>query len=256
MLARKRGTDRAVTWLAVWPQDVRALAATVEMAVLAAAGAAMIARYATDPALRFVAALLAALLVQQAFVTIMRRKIGPERSTLADALTLTRASAGGVLAAIAASGVHDRLGPAGWLACGAVVAGATVLDWVDGPLARRLGPTRLGGALDIEADSWVTLWSSAAAITLGGLPWWCALAPTLHYVRPILSLQRGGVPAGGDPWWGQATGVAQMALFIAALAPLDWPPRASALALAAVPISAAQLAAMIILIARMVRAKR
>jgi phosphatidylglycerophosphate synthase len=233
--------------------DVRVVAITVALCALAWAGAAMLVWYGATVALRFACALLAALLVQQAFVALLRRAIGPERSTPADAITLARASAGGVVSGIAAAGVHDRAGPAGWLACGAVVAGATVLDWVDGPLARRLGPTRLGGALDIEADSWVTLWSGMAAVTLGGLPWWCVLAPVLHYMRPALAIRRGGLPAGGDPWWGRVTGVAQMALFIAALAPITGPIRDSALAVLAPPISAAQLLVMLVLAARLAR---
>ncbi|HEY7780507.1 MAG TPA: CDP-alcohol phosphatidyltransferase family protein [Ktedonobacterales bacterium] len=241
---------------ATWPADIRAVAIGVALGVLVLASGAMLAWYGAVVALRFAAALLAALLVQQAFVTIMRRATGPERSTPADALTLTRASAGGVLAGIAASGVHDRVGLAGWLACGAVVAGATVLDWVDGPLARRLGPTNLGGALDIEADSWVTLWSGVAAVTLSGLPWWCVLAPMLHYARPALAIRRGGLPAGGDPWWGRVTGVAQMALFIAALAPVTGPIRDSALPVLAPPIGAAQLLVMLVLVARLASGHR
>ena len=95
-------------------------------------------------------------------------KIGPEQSSLADTLTLSRAATGAVLAGLVASGIRDRKGIAGWIGWLMPLFGVT--DWLDGPLARRAGPTCLGGVLDIEADSWLTLWSAAGAVAWGNIP--------------------------------------------------------------------------------------
>jgi phosphatidylglycerophosphate synthase len=197
--------------------------------------------------------LLAALGGQYVFVAALRHKIGPERSSLADALTLGRASVGAVLAGLVMAGFHDREGMAGWFAWSAGLFAASALDWCDGPLARRLGPTRLGGAMDIEADSWLTLWLAAGAVAWGDLPWWCLLAPVAHYGRPLIALRRGELPSGHDPWWGLITGAAQMLLIMAALAPVHGALRDVALAWAAPLISGAQLLVMLILVYRRAR---
>jgi len=199
-------------------------------------------------ALAYAAGLVAALAAQQLFLAAMRRRIGPERSTPADWLTLGRAAVGAALAALVLAGFRERLGMVGWLACAMALFGATALDWLDGPLARRLGPTRLGGVLDIEADSWLTLWCAAGAVAWCGLPWWLLLAPTVRYLHPARALLRGGLPAGGGPWWSRVTGVAQMALLFGALLPVEFPGRAMLLTLAAIPISGGQLVTMIALL--------
>ena len=102
---------------------------------------------------------------------------------------------------VVVSGVRDRTGPAGWVAVLATLCGATLSDWLDGPLARHYGPTRLGAVLDIEADSWLTMWAAAAAVAWGELPHWCLLAPLLHYAHAARALWRGTLPRGGGPWW-------------------------------------------------------
>ena len=56
------------------------------------------------------------------------------------------------------------------------------------------------------------------------------------------------MPAGGGPWWGRVTGVAQMGLLLVALAPVEFAGRTAALTIAAVPVSAAQFAIMIALL--------
>lgn len=75
--------------------------------------------------------------------------------------------------------------------------------------------------LDIEADSWLTLSSSALAVAAGGLPAYVVAPPLLRYVR--LAALRRFVPyrrlVSGDPLWTRHVGMAQMMLFIAALAP-------------------------------------
>lgn len=233
--------------------DVRWVALTVAVCTAVVTGAGMAWWYGGASALWYLLGLLAALSAQYVFVAAMRHKIGPERSSLADALTLARASIGAVLAGLVVAGIHDREGLAGWFAWSAGLLAISVLDWCDGPLARRLGPTRLGGAMDIEADSWLTLWLAAGAVAWGDLPWWCLLAPVAHYGRPLIALRRGALPSGHDPWWGLITGVAQMLLIMAALAPVHGALRDEALKWAALPVSGAQLLVMLILVLRRAR---
>lgn len=121
-------------------------------------------------AMQFVAGAMAATMAQCLFHAVVRRRIGPERSSLADALTIGRGLCGAFLAGLLAAGLRDRAGRAGRYAFLATLMGTTASDWLDGPLARHWGPTRLGAALDIEADSWLTLWAAAAAVRWGGLP--------------------------------------------------------------------------------------
>jgi phosphatidylglycerophosphate synthase len=218
------------------------LGAAVPVALVLALG------YGASAGVRGALGMLAALVAQDRFTRWLRQRVGPEQASLADALTFSRAAAGMVLAGVIASGVRDRPGAAGWIGWLVMVVGATACDWLDGPLARRLGPTRTGGALDIEADSWVTLWSMAAAVTWGGLPWWVLVAPLLRYAHPLLDVLAGGLPTGGGPWWGRVTGVAQMALCFAALAPVQSAARDTAVAVAAAPVAVAQCAAMLVML--------
>lgn len=197
---------------------------------------------------RFLLGLVVVLGAEHIFVAAMIRRIGPEKHSLADIITLSRGVSAALLAAIVISGTTDRAGPSGWLAWLLVLYAATVSDWVDGPLARRAGPTLLGGVLDIEFDSWLTLWSGIAAVAWGGLPWLVFLPPLLHYIQLVLALRQGALPAGGGPWWSRVTGVAQMALFILALAPFSWPIRGTVLGVIAWPISLAQLTVMLALL--------
>jgi phosphatidylglycerophosphate synthase len=202
--------------------------------------------YGPTPAIRYLIGLTLALIVQRVFVAFLRERTGPERASAADTLTLLRATIGGMLAGLAASGVHDRLGLAGVLAFGAALLGATALDWLDGPLARRAGATRLGAALDIEADSWLTLWCAAGAVAWGGLPWIVLVPPLAHYLHPALALRRGELPAGGGPWWARATGAAQMALLLGALAPISAPWRDTLLLTVVWPVALLQLATLLL----------
>jgi phosphatidylglycerophosphate synthase len=185
---------------------------------------------------------------QAIFLAAMVHRIGREQNTLADLLTLGRMTAGTLLLALVAAGLHDRTGQTGIMALLVMLIAASALDWLDGPLARRLRATRLGAVLDIEADSWLTLWASAAAVAWGGLPWLCLLPPIVRYAHPLRSLRAGGLPRGGGPGWSRVTGVAQMILFALALLPLQGQFRDLALTLIAYPISLAQLATMIVLL--------
>ena len=187
---------------------------------------------------------------QRAFLSAMMRKSGQEHISLADVLTLSRAGIGAVLAGLVTSGIRDRKGSAGWIGWLILLSGVT--DWVDGRLARWMGPTQLGGALDIEADSWFTLWSAAGAVAWGNLPGWCLLPPIIRYLDPLISLQRGELPRGGGPWWSRLAGASQTGLFFIALAPFGGRWRNRFLTIAALPVSAGQCIALLVLLARKV----
>jgi phosphatidylglycerophosphate synthase len=204
--------------------------------------------YGLRSTIRYLAGLMMALAAQRTFLSAMIRKIGPEQSSLADTLTLSRAATGAVLAGLVTSGIRDRKGIAGKIGWLMPLLGVT--DWLDGSLARQAGPTRLGGVLDIEADSWLTLWSAAGAVAWGELPGWCLLPPIIHYLEPLLALKHGKLPQGGGPWWYRIVGASQMGLLILALAPIDWHRRKQILAAASLPVSCGQCAAIVVLLAR------
>ena len=142
-----------------------------------------------------------------------------------NALTLTRAGAAAMACGTAFSGWGRR----GTLV--ALLLGCTVCDWLDGPLARRLGPTRLGAVLDLEADSWLTLWGAAAAVRVGGVPAVSLLPPALRY-----PLSAGSRP--GTRPWQRAAGVAQMVVIATGLTARRRPPRTLAVAAAGLQLAA------------------
>jgi phosphatidylglycerophosphate synthase len=240
-----RTMDKSVSFTNVW-----LLEATAELVVggagLATIGAAY-GRRRIPPAL---AGLAAALVLQRAFLWACQRRIGPERASTADLITLSRGASGALLVGLLAARLRDRTGPAGWLAWAATLWAATLGDWLDGPLARRRGPTRLGAALDIEADSWVTLWSAAYAVFGRALPSWCLLAPVARYLHPLLDARAGRLPRGGGPWWARVTGAAQMGMVLLALAPTRRSWRRRLLRTITGPISIGQLVVQLTLLAR------
>jgi len=139
-----------------------------------------------------------------------------------DAMTLSRGAAAALLLGVHASGVRCRTGFAGWLGWASLVYGSIVCDWLDGPLARRLGATSpLGALLDLEGDSWLTLVTASSAVTWGGLPGYCIVAPLARYALLIVAMRR--IPYErvyvDEPAWARPLGIAQMSLFTAALAP-------------------------------------
>jgi phosphatidylglycerophosphate synthase len=157
------------------------------------------------------------------FTAVAARRLGGPVLTAPNLLTLSRAGAAAMACGTAFSGAGRRS------TLVALLLGCTVCDWLDGPLARRRGPTRLGAVLDLEADSWLTLWAAVAAYRLGGLPAIGLLAPALRY--PLI--------AGGSvrhrPWH-RAAGVAQMTVILWALA--RRPPRVLVDAVAAGQLAA------------------
>ena len=120
----------------------------------------------------------------------------------------------------------------------AVLLLGVVTDWLDGPLARRAGPTLRGARFDLEADSLLTLGAAVSAARAGASRA-SLIAPVLRYAvaaRAKRPLDADGVR------WDRVTGVAQMAVFGAALAP--GPLRG--LRILALPVSAARCAALLV----------
>jgi phosphatidylglycerophosphate synthase len=138
------------------------------------------------------------------FTAVAQRRLGGSLLTPANALTLSRAGAAAVVAARPGS-------RAGWAA---LVMGATLTDWLDGPLARSRGATPLGAVLDLEADSWLTLWSAVAAYRCRSLPAWSLLPPTFRYLMRLVRRR----PPRHEPWR-RAAGTAQMLVLAGALSP-------------------------------------
>jgi phosphatidylglycerophosphate synthase len=203
--------------------------------------------YGLRKTIRYMLGLTLVLMTQRAFIYSLILVIGTEQSSLADALTLNRGANAAVLAGLVTSGIRERKSIAGWI--GWLIPLLGVSDWLDGYLARRVGPTRLGGVLDIEVDSWLTLWAAIGAVAWDELPGWCLLPPLMHYLEPLLAFKQGKLPHGGGPWWYRLAGVSQMGLLIVALAPFDWRHRNKFLTTVSVPISIAQCAAILVRLA-------
>ena len=199
--------------------------------------------------LRFVIYLALACLLWVVLLAALRRRIGPEPNRWATILTLSRLVTGCALAAFVLAGARDRLQPAAIVLWALVVLTATVSDWLDGTLGRREGSTLFASSLDIESDSWLTLWSAVAAILLGGLPWICLLPPVVRYIHPLLALRAGTVPVGGGPLWSRVTGMTQMAVLMAAFAPVTGLVRDTIFGVIIWPVSLAQLVTMLALLA-------
>ncbi|HEX5157218.1 MAG TPA: CDP-alcohol phosphatidyltransferase family protein [Ktedonobacterales bacterium] len=205
--------------------------------------------FGDEVALRFAAYLVIACLLWTLLLAALRRRAGPEPNRWATLLTLSRLVTGCALAAFVLSGARDRMQTAAIVMWILVVLTATLSDWFDGALGRREGPTRFASSLDIESDSWLTLWSAMAAILLGGLPWICLLPPVVRYIHPLLALRAGKLPVGGGPWWSRVTGMTQMAVLMAGFAPIAGPARDAILGIIIWPVSLAQLATMLALLA-------
>jgi phosphatidylglycerophosphate synthase len=225
------------------------IATGIELAVLALGALCLILAGQTASAwLSYICGALAGTLALHLLVGAVRHRVGRESITVADALTRGRFAVGTMLVALAIAGFSARVTVGGGIAWGIALLAATLMDWLDGPIARRIGPTRLGAAIDIEADSWLTLSTAVAAVVWGGLPWWVLAPPLVRYIHPVRAWLSGDLPAGGGPWWARMTGVAQMALLLAALAPAEGDARDAVLSAAAYPIVGAQLIALLALL--------
>lgn len=160
--------------------------------------------------LKSAAVVIASLAVPAGFVFAARSRTDEPLWTAPNTLTMFRLAAATGLAAAA---VNRRRSIDSWIA---LLVGCTLTDWLDGPLARLTKPTRLGALLDIEADSWLTLWAAAAAWRARALPVWCLVAPTLRYpIRLVFARNRRMSSAA----WQQAAGTLQMTVLCGALSP-------------------------------------
>lgn len=132
---------------------------------------------------------------------------------VANLVTLSRACTASWLCGYATSPRPGALRTATWMM---LLWATTATDWLDGPLARRIGPTPFGAILDLEADSWLTLSAAIAAWRSRGLPVWCLIPPTLRYV---VRRQRGLSLPMATAGWQKTAGASQMVVLIGALAP-------------------------------------
>ena len=177
--------------------------------------------YGRKEASRFAVGSGLAIVAQQALVGVAASRKNA-RLTAVDAMTLSRGLAAAVMVGLLVSGVRARSGLAGWLGWGSMVYGSILCDWLDGPIARRLGATsELGAVLDLEGDSWLTLATATSAATWGGLPRYSVAAPLMRYALLVAAMRR--IPYeriyADEPPWVRPLCIAQMALFTAALAP-------------------------------------
>jgi phosphatidylglycerophosphate synthase len=209
------------------------------------------ARSDTGRAIRFAAVALGSFAAQQLLIAgaLARREEGePADLDAVDALTLSRGLAASIVAAAALAGPRERQSYAARLAWPLALAGSTLTDWIDGPLARRRGrgPTRLGRVLDLELDSWLTLATTLAGTRLGSLDMVCLITPSLRYVAMASPISYEDVHAVGKTDRARNLGITQMALALASFAPFAGP-RTTALArvasLVLLPIHVAALAA-------------
>jgi len=229
--------------------------AVISIGLLAASVAPALAMrrgYGSKAGARFAAGSALATLAQQSLVGIAAARKNASL-TAVDAMTLSRGVASAVLVGLLTSGVRRRNGLAGWLGWGSLVYGSIVCDWLDGPIARRLGATsELGALLDLESDSWLTLTAASSASTWGGLPGYCLAAPLARYALMVAALRR--IPYSqiyaDEPPWARPFGIAQMALFTAAMAPFGAAGTRTAVRLAAPLVAPLQLVGMLLLYRR------
>lgn len=202
-------------------------------------------------ATRFVATALGSFLLQQVLIAraLARHDDGePDDLDAVDALTLSRGLGASIVAGAALGGPRDRRRYAAKLAWPLALAGSTLTDWIDGPLARRRGrgPTRLGRVLDLELDSWLTLATTFAGTRLGTLDAVCLITPSLRYLAMASPVSYEDVHAVGKSDRARNLGIMQMALALASFAPFAGPTTAGLARVASLvllPIHVAALAA-------------
>jgi phosphatidylglycerophosphate synthase len=146
-----------------------------------------------------------------------RRQFG-----LAAYLTMSRGGVAALLVGLVRAFPTPPPRQVAWTAFAAVLWSVTVSDWIDGPIARRFGSALGGTRVDLEADSWLTLWVAIAGVRWQRLPRVALAAPLLRYGVVALTLIRGSYASAdlGSTWWGKGAGVAQMAALLLGLAPL------------------------------------
>jgi phosphatidylglycerophosphate synthase len=209
-------------------------------------------RYGRRAGSSFAVGSVVAIVAQQSLVGIAASRKSA-RLTPVDGMTLSRGFAAAALVGLVVSGVRRRSGLPGWLGWSSLVYGSIVCDWLDGPIARRMGMTsELGALLDLESDSWLTLAAASAATAWGGLPAYCMAAPLTRYAILMAALRR--IPYeqifADEPAWARPLGIAQMALFTAAMAPFGGAGTRLAVRLATPIIAFMQLLGMLLLYRR------
>ena len=141
---------------------------------------------------------------------------------IADALTASRVVAG--LALVARPSIT-------------LVAFGIATDWIDGAIARRGATAQYGPRFDLEADSVLTLGAAIAAARRGG-GWFLLFAPLVRYV--VVAARDPQTYSAKEVLWDRASGIAQMAVLVAAL----WPRPHGALSFVAGPVIVARCAAL------------
>lgn len=209
-------------------------------------------RYGRRAGSGFVVGSVAAILAQQSLVAMAATRKSAQLTPV-DGMTLSRGFAAAMLVGLVASRVRRRSGWAGWLGWSSLIYGSIVCDWLDGPIARRLRMTsELGALLDLESDSWLTLVAASSATAWGGLPGYCMAAPLARYALLLAALRR--IPYeriyADEPAWARPLGIAQMALFTAAMAPFGGAGTRHAVRLATPIVASVQLLATLLLYRR------
>ena len=110
-------------------------------------------------------------------------------------------------------------------------------DWIDGAIARRGGSAMYGPRFDLEADSVLTL-GAAIAAARRGRGTLLIVAPLARYA--VVAVRDPSTYTAGEVFWDRVTGIAQMAVLVAALAPV----RLRALSAFAGPVATVRCAAL------------
>lgn len=152
-------------------------------ALVVSAGASR-ARVSAPRAWRFALWWLATCAMLDWHLGMVEGPAGEKRARLgaADALTLLRLWSVPLLAAQGAPGRRSRA------MFSSLIASAAASDALDGALARRSGPTRLGSDLDKAADALTIAAASLAARRAGWLPPWAARLLALRSALPVAAV--------------------------------------------------------------------
>jgi phosphatidylglycerophosphate synthase len=110
-------------------------------------------------------------------------------------------------------------------------------DWIDGAIARRGGSAQYGPRFDLEADSVLTL-GAAIAAARHGRGTFLVVAPVARYA--VIAVRDPSTYSARERFWDRVTGIAQMAVLVAALSPF----RHHALSVLAGPVATVRCAAL------------
>ena len=108
-------------------------------------------------------------------------------------------------------------------------------DWIDGAIARRGDAALYGPRFDLEADSLLTL-GAAIAAARRGRGTFLVVAPVARYA--VIAVRDPSSSTARERIWDRVTGIAQMAVLVAAVSPF----RLHALWVLAAPVAAVRCA--------------